>query len=54
MQVDNSTTVVGASFVLHNICELIGDYCIAQIFRGLKFSWIHGFEHFWDKYFAEL
>ena len=28
MQVDNATTAVGASVVLHKICELIGDNCL--------------------------
>ena len=30
MQVDNATTAVGACIVLHNICELFGDYCVEE------------------------
>ena len=28
MQVDNAATAAGACIVLHNICELFGDYCL--------------------------
>ena len=27
---DNETTAVGACVVFHNICELFGDYCLAE------------------------
>ena len=30
MQVDNATIAVGACIVLHNICELFGDYCLEE------------------------
>lgn len=30
MQVNNATTAVGACVVLHNICELFGDYYLEE------------------------